>query len=294
MPSRSAVAARGLLLISLACAAHGNQYDVFFHQYRPPSECSDGCARWADVVADGVTGIGQDQVDALFAHGSVPAEAGASCLWPGAAPVHGENRRLLTAGDPYAGDSWLWVQAGRAPGPENGSVPFCYCRQAAPGAQRSGHCTPPMGVPEQINLQYASPNTVVAAFVTFETEPPTAPPTASFGQQGETPIELKGISHWYSLPGDPNASSIDVSARTRNYTMSFVKFSGLKPSTKVRTAAISAAPALCHPNSDRTNIGHSTRTRSGVGIAPGRPSLRSAQSGPPARAPASRVTGTWA
>ena len=250
MPPRSVLAARGLLLISLAGAAHGNQYDVFFHQYCPPAGCSGGCARWADVAADGVTGIGQDQVDALFAHGSVPPEAGASCLWPGAAPVHGENRRLLTDGS--AEDAWLWAQAGRAPGPENGSVPFCYCKQAAPDAPRSGHCTPPMGVPEQINLQYASPGTVVAAFVTFEAEPPTEPPKASFGEQGETPIELTGISHWYALPGDPTLPAnaprkIDISDRARNYTMSFVKFDGLRPSTKVRTtAAAPLPPTPCH------------------------------------------------
>ena len=75
-----------------------------------------------------------------------------------------------------------------------------------------------MGIPEQINLQYAAPDTIVAAFVTFERAPPTEPPTASFGQQGETPIELKGISHWYSLPGDPTSKSVDVAKRPpRNY-----------------------------------------------------------------------------
>ena len=220
----------GLAAALLAGLASANQYDVFFPRYLPPAECASGCARWADVAADGVTGIDQSEVNALFAGGAVPEEAGSSCLWPGAAPVHGENRRLLTSS--ADSDSWLWSQtaANRPKGAENGSVPYCYCR-GGKGAF-SAHCTPPVGVPEQINLQFAAADIVVAAFVTFEKSPPADPPSAMFGEQGATPVQLEGISHWYVLPGDPTATSPNLSRRTRNYTMSFVKFAGLKPGTR--------------------------------------------------------------
>jgi hypothetical protein len=228
---------RFLALALSYCFADANQYDVFFPRYLPPAECTQGCARWADVAADGVTTPTQAEVNALFADGAVPSSAGSSCLWPGAAPVHTENRRLLRSSD--AGEAWMWAATqqpprggggsggGRPPagscekfgcgaykkggvcqcndscdryhdccpdfhqlcngttpphkpprhpggrkGTENGSVPFCFCQGGGGGV--SAHCTPPMGVPEQINLQYAAPDTVVAAFVTFEVAPVSA------------------------------------------------------------------------------------------------------------------------
>jgi hypothetical protein len=36
------------------------------------------------------------------------------------------------------------------------------------GTKEAHWCFPQMGIPEQINLQYAAPDTVVAAFVTYE------------------------------------------------------------------------------------------------------------------------------
>ena len=162
------------------------------------------------------------------------------------------------------------------------------------GTNEAHWCYPQMGIPEQINLQYAAPDTVVAAFVTYETAEPSVPATAMFGQAGATPVELTGVSHWlaftptakgsesanYSLTNDrrcgtnagvgvsrrecpplptairvahnsphslarpETATALFVSAcvsvtapccscrrRRSNYTLHFVKFAGLKPST---------------------------------------------------------------
>ena len=82
----------------------------------PPSECTAGCASWADVLQDGVTNMTQSAVDALFATGSVPATAGSHCIMPGASPVHNEGRRLLLHGEEE--DSWLWEAAGRGKPPK--------------------------------------------------------------------------------------------------------------------------------------------------------------------------------
>ena len=189
-----------------------NQYDVFFPKYHAPAECTDGCARWADLAADGVK-ADQTKVAALFANSTIPDTAGAQCAMPGSSPVHGEGRRLLQSTD--FEDSWMWELSKSAA--ENGSVPICFCKNSKGAYQ--GYCTPPMSVPEQINLQYAAADIVVAAFVTYEKSLPKAPPVASFGVEGGKPTQLTGISHWYTN-GD------------RNYTLNFVKFSGLKPATR--------------------------------------------------------------
>ena len=61
---------RGFASLAALGSALGNQYDVFYPQYSAPSACLEGCARWSDVAADGVTGITQQQV-VHFANGSV-------------------------------------------------------------------------------------------------------------------------------------------------------------------------------------------------------------------------------
>lgn len=49
-------------------------------------------------------------------------------------------------------------------------------------------------------MQYAAPDTVVAAFVTYDSVLPADPPVAMFGVAGETPKQLSGIAHWYVEP----------------------------------------------------------------------------------------------
>jgi hypothetical protein len=184
------------------------------------SQCTEGCAKWSDVA----------NATKLFANASIPADAGSMCAMPGSSPVHGEGRRLLKTGDDTE-DSWMWRLSKSAA--ENGSVPICICK----GSMMPGFCTPPMSTPEQINLQYAAKDIVVAAFVTYEDGLPTAPPTASFGEEHGEMKTLSGISHWYVAPV--------VNTTGRNYTISFIKFENLKPATrysyKVKSGAANGA-----------------------------------------------------
>ena len=165
------------LAAALAVAAKANQYDVLFPNYNAPAECTDGCAQWSDVAGSGVTNITQAAVAELFANGTVHADAGSMCIMPGAAPIHGEGRRMLTSGDEE--DAWMWDTAGAAPkGPNCDDLtegrcvlsaaagPYCLCKGGTGAAM--AYCTPPMSTPEQINLQYAKEDIVVAAFVTCE------------------------------------------------------------------------------------------------------------------------------
>jgi hypothetical protein len=204
-------------LLALAATARANQYDVIYPNYIAPRECTQGCASWGDIAAS--TKIDQAKVNALFANGTVPASAGSNCVWPGAAPVHGEGRRLL--GD--AADDWMWHSSA----PET-SVPFCICKgngsTTAPPSVVSAQCTPPLGTPEQINLQYAAADIVVVGFVTYEKMFPSGPPVAMFGKAGAAPKQLTGTAHWY-------ARTAASRGNTQNYTMSFIKFEGLEPAT---------------------------------------------------------------
>ena len=155
------------------------------------------------------------------------------------APVHGEGRRLLRAGD--AAEDFLWQAA--TPRPGEASIPYCLCKGESvngsstlkPPATPAGQCSPPMSVPEQVNLQYASKEVTVASFVTYEKVLPADPPVAMFGVKGQTMKQLSGISHWY------NSSKFGA---MRTYTMSFVKFAGLRPGTvyqyKIKSGAGSA------------------------------------------------------
>ena len=71
----------------------------------------------------------------------VPKDVGNSCVMM-AAFVNGADK---SAEDSFSG-------------------PFCYCHGKA------GTCRAPLMTPEQINLQMAEPDTVVASFVTYENE----------------------------------------------------------------------------------------------------------------------------
>ena len=137
----------------LLAAAEANQYDVLFPKYIKPTICTSGCATWSDVAAGGVKNTTQAKVAALFANGTIPAGASADCAMPGSQPVHGEGRRMLLDGTEE--DSFMWAATGKARAGEVGSVPYCICKQAAsgPAAPFSANCGPPMGIPEQINLQ---------------------------------------------------------------------------------------------------------------------------------------------
>jgi hypothetical protein len=186
-----------------------NQPDVFFPNYAPPAQCVDGCAPWSDAAAGG----------ALWASGTVPKGAGSTCAMPGA------------------------VVGKAVGGPETAAAgPFCYCLRT----NKEAHwCMPKMWIPEQINLQYASADTIVAAFVTYEPQPPTKMAVATLVQAGATEQQLTGVSHWLSFKPlqsgcqkpstrhgcNQQDSNYSLADDQRNYSMHFVKFSGLEAAT---------------------------------------------------------------
>ena len=127
---------------ALFAVAGANQLDVFFPHYTPPAECAHGCASW-----DALPHLNKTQMAGMWQKGAVPAEASNTCSIPGA------------------------VVSSATGGPETASAgAFCYCAEPAqldgtpkkPSKPTAAahYCTPNRGVPEQINLQYASADTV--------------------------------------------------------------------------------------------------------------------------------------
>lgn len=95
--------------------------------------------------------------------------------------------------------------------------PWCYCKE---DGRKEQYCTPPTAVPEQLNLQVAAPDVVVASFVTFETEATPEPPVAMFGSDQHHLKPVTGVSHLYQALS---------TAEHNNYTFHFVRFAGLEP-----------------------------------------------------------------
>lgn len=152
-------------------------------QYMPGC-ATGGCVDWSSVNGAG----------ALFKDGSVPKEAGASCAMPAAtAGAHecdcGEKDMMKYINDSYAG-------------------PWCFCSD---GSQ--AYCSPPNSVVEQLNLQLAASDVVVASFITYENLP-AKPAIAMFGTSESNMQEVEGVSHKYTPPG-------------RSYIMHFVPFRNL-------------------------------------------------------------------
>jgi hypothetical protein len=210
-------------------------------------QCTEGCAQWSDIAKDGVVNVTQDEVAKLFRNGTVHPDAGSQCIMPGAAPVHGEGRRLLTSDDEE--DRWMWDTASAGPNCDDATEgkcvlsaaagPYCLCKNGASAKAAMAYCTPPMSTPEQINLQYAAADIVVAAFVTYEKEEPTGLPVAMFGEAdtfAQDQKQLTGVTHWYVEPliSYPlvNGTAKRQNETGRNYSMHFIKFDGLKPATK--------------------------------------------------------------
>lgn len=98
--------------------------------------------------------------------------------------------------------------------------PWCFCADPAPGEEDKQYCMPPDSVPEQINLQMAAPDALVASFVTYEALP-TEPPVAMLGLSPQSMQPVTGVSHFYN----PHGSN-------RTYILSYVKFSNLKERTR--------------------------------------------------------------
>jgi len=91
-----------------------------------------------------------------------------------------------------------------------------------------GYCVHGDAVPEQINIQIADKDSVVAAFITFESEQPTEAPIMYLGLENHPFQELKGVTHVHQSP-----------KKDRTYYMHFVRAAKLSPrerySYKVRS-----------------------------------------------------------
>ena len=109
-----------------------------------PVGCSSGCARWAQLAADGSM-VNQTTADALWRSRETQLAAGSSCAQPGGSPFADEAQ---AAG--YAG-SW------------------CFCAHPGLASPVASYCGSPVdrNVPEQINLLLTGATTATVAFVTF-------------------------------------------------------------------------------------------------------------------------------
>ena len=105
-----------------------------------------------------------------------------------------------------------------APGNASQRLAFTAVAASAPAAR--AYCTSAQGVPEQVNLQLASPSSAVVHFVTFEAELPVAAPTATLSAPHGGGRTIAGVTHRYTTSGG------------RVYFMHFVRLDGLAPRTE--------------------------------------------------------------
>eukprot|EP01060_Flectonema_neradi_P004670 TRINITY_DN13049_c0_g1_i1.p1 TRINITY_DN13049_c0_g1~~TRINITY_DN13049_c0_g1_i1.p1 ORF type:complete len:686 (+),score=141.28 TRINITY_DN13049_c0_g1_i1:34-2091(+) len=98
-----------------------------------------------------------------------------------------------------------------------------------PEPTKRGYCTSLMGVPEQINIQIASPNSVVLSFVTFESATPKSPPTAMVNS---TTTTFTGVTHNHT-----------THAGDRVYFMHFILVDNLQPKQMYTYKVKSGSPA---------------------------------------------------
>ena len=180
----------------LPAAILGNMYDVIEPDFLPSPACATGCAAWSTLNAT---------VTEWFADPANVERAGSSCAQLGRTPG-------LSKPSPVLDPSGI-----------GGQGAFCFCAGAdARGAVNNdrewGYCSSPLGRPEQINLQVASPDTVVVYFVTFESVEPAGLPVAVLDGAGDDQAEIQGVTHKYVTPSGK-----------RVYYMHFVKLAGLAP-----------------------------------------------------------------
>eukprot|EP00755_Sulcionema_specki_P013817 Sspe_Gene.55011::Locus_30304_Transcript_1_1_Confidence_1.000_Length_1890::g.55011::m.55011 len=137
-----------------------------------------GCKAWSDAP----------EYDKYWVHGKPPADAGANCAQMGKGNPMNANAHTASA----------------------------YCVSKTSG--KLEFCTSATGVPEQINIQIASPDTVVVSFVTFETSPPAVPLVEMGTESGKLTNTVRGVTHLHH-----------TAAKDRTYYMHFVRVQGLSP-----------------------------------------------------------------
>ena len=144
---RASIAAYSAIVASLGLCADGLFNDVLAPYLVPPP---GGCKLWSETP----------EFDKYWMNGAPPPGAGDLCA-------------QQAKGNPSA----PWSSEGNMGDGSTGHALGSYCVAKTTGNITA--CTSAMGVPEQVNVQIASSDSVVVAFVTYEAEAPLKPPVVS-------------------------------------------------------------------------------------------------------------------
>ena len=186
-----------LLAALFAGYASANVYDYQIESYAAnPKTCPQGCAEWASVTNTTVVAAWLD----------IKSAKGNSCAMPAAQAGHGlcDGCHADTVINSFQG-------------------PWCYCDSPADGYENVQYCIPSINsVPEQLNLQVASDDVLVASFVTHEKSSDAIVPTAELALADGTGAtqSIKGVSHFYKKLTDAEHEG--------SYFLHFVRFADLK------------------------------------------------------------------
>lgn len=179
--------------LSAVVVTEAMMYDVLEPLKLPGPKCSNGCAAWATA---------NSTVAGWWAHGNPPANASNHCAQLANSP--GLHKPVPVLDPVGVGSVGSW----------------CLCL----GSDEWDYCGSAHYIPEQINIQIASPDTVVLSFVTFEPEAPSNKPLGKLGSSVSSlqPIDTDvAVTHVYTTP-----------AGDRKYLMHFIVLRELKPRTR--------------------------------------------------------------
>ncbi len=201
MSTPTSVGILSLLLVNVA----GNVYDVLMPAYKVnATTCPGGCAAWTNLSSNTTE---QAFYDAMWYDGKPPANASNVCAMPAASSGMFECDGCTV--------DRIWNSFGG---------PWCYCSSPVGAPAGPVYCEPSATAPEQINLQIARADVVVASFVSHDVSFDAAKaPIAEFAKVGETPKTIGGVAHLYEKLTE---------AEGMNYVLNFIKMGDLEPATE--------------------------------------------------------------
>lgn len=158
---------------------------------------------------------------------------GVICL-PWTAAGADVNSRWATPGSPPPTAGNHCAQQANGTGAAHATGAYCIDSRT----RNRTYCRSMPGVPEQVNLQVASPRSVVVGFVTFEAVPPRAPPTVLLRDEGHA---ARASAGYRTLAG---VTHVHRTAKGRTYYMHFVALVNLtcrgRYSYQVRSGGVGA------------------------------------------------------
>ena len=182
-----------IALLAACCCSRAELYDVISPHLIPPA---GGCKDWSTVP---------DQ-EQYWRDAASAKLAGSSCVQQGRG-----NPNYRFNADMGGGEQAHYVSA--------------YCVSKVTG--NLSLCTSGFGIPEQVNVQVASGDTVVIGWVTFEHEAPAAPPVVSVVGGAE----VTGVTHIH-VPCSVGSACVGAPYDRPPYYMHFVRLSSLKQRTR--------------------------------------------------------------